>query len=460
MTGLTDIDVLAPKPPLQAPPRDTIARSDRGGRAFEETLEKLSKQDQTDPDAELTVSAEAKTDSDITVTIEGAAQTTDFDAKAATADATLRAQQTELAASATSEPAGTRLEGEVSNEAAFDVSRNSADGRVSDTVDGRGRDTADKTLPPPNDIQQLADANTKDAPIERPEASVEVDPGKDPKPAALSASDTPTLETGELAKAADADSRASAQQVRVEAADGVATSEAQKQAAVESAADIRAATDKADAKSASAEPKLSADAQSVNPSSAQAQLVAGGETRSAGELATAAPITTSSSAPAALSPLTTPQALQAQQQAVLIASPSDVPDIVSKVQAQGSEDGDQRVLVRLDPPELGKVSIDFKFDAQGLQHVTITAETPEAIKRLRELHFELVQGLEQSGLSGQDMTFRQETPNQNPSIAQLAVEASEEAGADSAGPQTQTVLETLSGAAAHRDASGRLNIRL
>lgn len=97
--------------------------------------------------------------------------------------------------------------------------------------------------------------------------------------------------------------------------------------------------------------------------------------------------------------------------AVLIAAPSHLPDIVARATRDGGQE--DRITVQLDPPELGRISIDFRFDGQGLQHVTLTAETPEAMRQLRQMHFELVQALERNGLSGQDMTFQHHNPQQN-----------------------------------------------
>jgi flagellar hook-length control protein FliK len=95
-------------------------------------------------------------------------------------------------------------------------------------------------------------------------------------------------------------------------------------------------------------------------------------------------------------------------QAVITASPAQIVDIVT----QSAEDGQSdRIVVQLDPPELGRVSIDFKFDAAGLQHVTITGETPEAMRQLRLMHFELVQSLERQGLNSQNMTFQHQQQN-------------------------------------------------
>ena len=102
------------------------------------------------------------------------------------------------------------------------------------------------------------------------------------------------------------------------------------------------------------------------------------------------------------------QAMRAQ--APVVATPAEITEIIQTRLA--GQDGGDKITVQLDPPELGRVSIDFKFDGQGLQHITITGETPEALKQLRQIHFQLTQALEQQGLSGQDMTFRQQSFSQ------------------------------------------------
>ncbi|MBA4227575.1 MAG: hypothetical protein C0456_13180 [Hyphomonas sp.] len=143
--------------------------------------------------------------------------------------------------------------------------------------------------------------------------------------------------------------------------------------------------------------------------------------------------------------------------AVLIAAPSQLPDIVARATRDGGQD--DRITVQLDPPELGRISIDFKFDGQGLQHVTITAETPEAMRQLRQMHFELVQALERNGLSGQDMSFQHQNPQQNEGWGQAA---------KLAGARPDTPALTGSGLIMAADntpsrqsaSSGRLDIRL
>ncbi|MEM9054672.1 MAG: flagellar hook-length control protein FliK [Pseudomonadota bacterium] len=81
----------------------------------------------------------------------------------------------------------------------------------------------------------------------------------------------------------------------------------------------------------------------------------------------------------------------------VVAVPEDIPRLIT--QAMTSEDAADRIIIQLDPPELGRVSVDFKIDANGVQTVTVTAETPEAIKKLRMMNFELIQAMEQNGLN-------------------------------------------------------------
>lgn len=132
----------------------------------------------------------------------------------------------------------------------------------------------------------------------------------------------------------------------------------------------------------------------------------GGEPQQAPLLATAAQV------PAGPGPTSAPVTGLTQlapAQAILVASTAEIPAIVARASSDAQND---RITVQLDPPELGRVSIDFKFDAQGLQLVTVTAETPEAMRQLRAMHFELVQALERQGFSGHDMTFQQQTSQQ------------------------------------------------
>jgi len=102
------------------------------------------------------------------------------------------------------------------------------------------------------------------------------------------------------------------------------------------------------------------------------------------------------------------QTLMTPTHAVLTAGPAETVKIITE-SIDAPDDARDRITVQLDPPELGRVSIDFKFDAQGLQHVTVTGETPEALRQLRLMHFELVQALERNGLSSENMSFQQQS---------------------------------------------------
>ncbi|MEM9670127.1 MAG: flagellar hook-length control protein FliK [Pseudomonadota bacterium] len=73
----------------------------------------------------------------------------------------------------------------------------------------------------------------------------------------------------------------------------------------------------------------------------------------------------------------------------------------------------ERVVIQLDPPELGRVSLDFKFDGSTVTSISVTSENPEALKRLREYQFELMNALAERGLSGGNLTYHQNSSNQN-----------------------------------------------
>ncbi|GGB75858.1 flagellar hook-length control protein FliK [Henriciella pelagia] len=102
---------------------------------------------------------------------------------------------------------------------------------------------------------------------------------------------------------------------------------------------------------------------------------------------------------------------QAAMSATLVAAPEEITDIVTT--RLGAGDRPEKIAIQLDPPELGRVSIEFKFDGQGLQHVVVTGETPEAMTKLRQMHAQLVQSLEQNGLSASNMSFSQDTPQRH-----------------------------------------------
>lgn len=67
----------------------------------------------------------------------------------------------------------------------------------------------------------------------------------------------------------------------------------------------------------------------------------------------------------------------------------------------------ERLVVQLDPPELGRVSIDFQYDGRGMQQVLVTGESPEAVRQLRMMQAELVQSLDRFGIGGGNLLFEQ-----------------------------------------------------
>lgn len=144
--------------------------------------------------------------------------------------------------------------------------------------------------------------------------------------------------------------------------------------------------------------------------------------------------------------------------AVLTASPAQIVDIVAQSAGDGQSD---RIVVQLDPPELGRVSIDFKFDAQGLQHVTITSETPEAMRQLRQMHSELVQALERQGIGSQNMSFQHQQQSAQHVPAPQNPFAREPVLADAAsGLAPGTLLTADHNSTPRTPPGGRLDIRL
>ena len=118
---------------------------------------------------------------------------------------------------------------------------------------------------------------------------------------------------------------------------------------------------------------------------------------------------------------------------VQVAAPNDITAIILNNLRSGG-DAQEQLIIQLDPPELGRVSNDFKFDAQGVQQITVTTENPEALKRLRELHFELTEALKDHGLSEKNMSFKQESGEQAQAPWQLSDRGSDGAGAEALEP--------------------------
>ena len=144
--------------------------------------------------------------------------------------------------------------------------------------------------------------------------------------------------------------------------------------------------------------------------------------------------------------------------ALLTASPAETVRIITD-RIGAADDGPDRVTVQLDPPELGRVSIDFKFDSHGLQHVTITGDNPEALKQLRLMHFELTQALERNGLSSQNMTFQQQQSGQQQTPSGAAPRSFNASAPADASSSTQSTPAPLPARPA-RAAGGGIDLRL
>lgn len=76
-----------------------------------------------------------------------------------------------------------------------------------------------------------------------------------------------------------------------------------------------------------------------------------------------------------------------------------------------------RVEVRLDPPELGRVQIDIRFD-DGAAAASVSADRPETLELLRRHADTLQRELTSAGFTGANVAFSDRRPGQQPQIAQ------------------------------------------
>ena len=156
-----------------------------------------------------------------------------------------------------------------------------------------------------------------------------------------------------------------------------------------------------------AEPAISQSASMASTASAQT-FGLGATTEMSGTVSdspanlTSGVTTVATAAPPSSAPVTQPVLAPAQAPAHYVAVPADIASIIS--QELSSDRQTNHVRVQLDPSELGRVSLEFKFDSHGLQHVVVTADSADAIRRIRAFHPDLVSVLDEHGLSSQDMT--------------------------------------------------------
>lgn len=158
--------------------------------------------------------------------------------------------------------------------------------------------------------------------------------------------------------------------------------------------------------------QLASDADLAQSATKSALAAATGDARAAAASLGAPDAMISVAQPASTPAPTIASGLTPVAPSIPVASPTEINSIILNAMKAGAEPREQ-LIVQLDPPELGRVAIDFKFDAQGLQQITVTSENPEALRRLRELHFELTEALREHGLSEQNLTFRQQADDQS-----------------------------------------------
>ena len=83
-----------------------------------------------------------------------------------------------------------------------------------------------------------------------------------------------------------------------------------------------------------------------------------------------------------------------------------------------SQSGRQdRIAVQLDPPELGRINMEFIFDGRGLQNVHVIADSPEMQQFLKRHGHLLGQILSDSGLPEASISFDNRRGQENPQPA-------------------------------------------
>lgn len=84
------------------------------------------------------------------------------------------------------------------------------------------------------------------------------------------------------------------------------------------------------------------------------------------------------------------------------AAASATAQILAAIQSNGRND---RIEVRLDPPELGRVRIDFIMESGDAVKALVTAERSETLDHLRKHSADLSDQLRQAGFAGIEMSF-------------------------------------------------------
>lgn len=89
-------------------------------------------------------------------------------------------------------------------------------------------------------------------------------------------------------------------------------------------------------------------------------------------------------------------------QAALGPAPAPAVQIVAAIKKERAGSG---VEVRLDPPEMGRVRIDFTMESAEAVKAVLTAERPETLEHLRRNMDDLLTQLKQAGFSAVDLEF-------------------------------------------------------
>ncbi len=76
--------------------------------------------------------------------------------------------------------------------------------------------------------------------------------------------------------------------------------------------------------------------------------------------------------------------------------------------------GDNRLEVRLDPPELGRVTIGFESDGGDIVRAVLSADSPETLQLMRRNADVFQRMLEDQGFTGLDLQFSDHGPQENP----------------------------------------------
>ena len=116
---------------------------------------------------------------------------------------------------------------------------------------------------------------------------------------------------------------------------------------------------------------------------------------------------------AAQAPAPSPVTSTAMSSAAPLQTPLDKPAVTALAQTVVKTLETQKgVSVRLDPPEMGRVYIDYQFDRDNTVTALLRADTPEILAQLRDNSAALQEYLKQSGFDAVTLSFEQSRSEQ------------------------------------------------